>query len=85
VLIHLYGFLEGDFLGRVIVVDSAQTVLGLAVQLQAWARDLYPCPTAAPTVTNEQGVLLEPASTLTDAGLSAGDIFHVRGVHLCAS
>ena len=81
-LIHLYGFLEGDVLGRVIVVDSAQTVLGLAEQLQAWARDLYPVPMGAPTVTSEQGVLLEPASTLTAAGLSAGDIFHVRGTHL---
>jgi hypothetical protein len=80
VLIHLYGFLEGDFLGRVIVVDSGRTVRKLADQLQAWARDLYPLPIAEPSVTNEQGVVLDPASTLTDAGLSAGDIFHVRGV-----
>jgi hypothetical protein len=79
VLISLYGFLEGDFLGRVVVVDNTQSVRALADQLQAWARDLYPSPIAAPTVTNEQGVALDPASTLTDAGLNAGDIFHVRG------
>ena len=78
-LINLYGFLEGDFLGRVIVVDSGRTVQALADQLQAWGPDLYPRPIAAPSVTNEHGVVLDPASTLTEAGLSGGDIFQVRG------
>lgn len=75
---NLYGFLESDFLGRVIVVDSGRTVEALADQLQAWGPDLYSRPIEDRTVTNEQGVILDPASTVTEAGLSAGDIFHVQ-------
>jgi hypothetical protein len=76
-LIYLYGFLEGDFLGRVIVVDRARSVGAIADQLQAWGPELYPRQLSGPTVTNEHGAVLDPASSLTDAGLSAGDIFHV--------
>ena len=77
-LINLYGFLEGDFLGRVIVIDRGGTVEALADQLQAWGPDFYPRPVEGRTVTNEQGVILDPAWTLTDAGLTGGDIFHVQ-------
>jgi hypothetical protein len=80
VLINLFGFLEGDFLGRVIVVDSGQTVRKLADQLQAWGPDLCPLPMESPEVTNELGIVLDPTSTVTDAGLSAGDIFRVGAV-----
>jgi hypothetical protein len=78
VLIHLYGLLEGDFLARVIVADSGGTVEALADQLQAWGPDLYSRAIEGRTVTNEQGLILDPAWTLTAAGLSAGDIFHVQ-------
>jgi hypothetical protein len=78
-LIHLYGFLEGDFLGRVVVVDQAQSVGAVADQLQAWGLDLYPRRISEPTVTNEEGAVLNLASSLSEAGLSGGDIFHVGG------
>jgi hypothetical protein len=78
-LIHLYGFLEGDFVGRVIVVDQARSVGAVADQLQAWGPDLYPRRMSDPTVTNERGAVLNLTSSLSDAGLGAGDIFHVGG------
>jgi hypothetical protein len=76
-LVHLFGRLEGDFGLRVVVVDTDQTVAELADQLQAWGPELYPHPKAA-TVRNESGAVLEPASSLAQAGLNAGDIFSVE-------
>jgi hypothetical protein len=78
-LIHLYGFLEDDFLGRVIVVDNDRPVGVIADQLQAWGPDLHPRRIPAATVTNEYGDVLDPTSSLIDVGLIAGDIFHVGG------
>lgn len=78
-LISLYGFLEGDFLGRAIVSDTAQTVGALSNQLQAWAQDVWTAREGVLDVTDEQGVVLDPLVTLAEAGLSDGDMFRVQG------
>jgi hypothetical protein len=77
-LINLFGFLDGDFVGRMVVADTEQTVQGLADQLHAWASRPRSPALAMPTVTDASGVALDPTSTLAAAGLSAGDLFHVR-------
>lgn len=77
-LITLYGFLDEDFLGRVISIDDARTIQELAVQLQSWGPDLYSNSRRTVMLTNEQGVVLDPTSRVSQVGLSAGDIFHVR-------
>jgi hypothetical protein len=82
VFIHLFGRLQGDFVHRLMVIDSDQTVEVLARQLQAWGPQLYPPSRPAATVRNESGALLEPAATLTQAGLRPGDIFAVDWVAL---
>ena len=79
-LIHLYGRLQDDFVHRLMVIDTDQTVDVLANQLQAWGPQLYPRPIPATRVRNESGVALEPSATLTWAGLRAGDIFSVQWV-----
>ena len=81
-LVHLFGHLQGDVVLRVVFIDTGQTVETLANQLQAWGPELYPHPITAATVRNEGGMVLEPAATLTQAGLHAGDIFSVEGVGL---
>ena len=77
-LINLYGFLEDDFVGRLIIVDDSQPVGSLAGQLQAWGPELYPSPIADPHVTNEQGEVLDSTSTILDSGLTPGALFHVE-------
>ena len=77
-LIHLHGYLSDDFVGRVIVMDADQTVQAPAERLRAWGPDLYPRPVVAAVVSNERGEILELTSTLTEAGLGAGDIFRVQ-------
>jgi hypothetical protein len=78
-MVHLYGFLEDDILGRVIVAPSTQTIDGLGRQLCAW---VWPWGTAAGpvelVVDNESGDRLDTAATVEEAGLSGGDIFRVR-------
>jgi hypothetical protein len=77
VLINLYGFLEDDFVGRLIIVDDGQPVAALVTQLQAWGPDLYPTAIRDPYVTNEQGAVLDTTSTILDSGLSPGALFRV--------
>ncbi len=77
-LIHVHGYLSDDFVGRVILIDTDQTVQSLAERLRAWGPDLYPRPVVAAVVSNERGEVLEMTSTLTEAGLEAGDIFRVQ-------
>jgi hypothetical protein len=75
-LVHLFGFLQDDFLGRVIVAPSDQTVAQLALQLRAWSDGL---PAAgACEVTDEGGHVLDPTWTIERAGLGGGDLFTVR-------
>ena len=54
-LIDLHGYLSDDFVGRVIVIDNAQTVQALAERLRAWGPDLYPRPVVSAAVSNERG------------------------------
>ena len=75
-VIHLFGFVSDDFLGRVLVTPSDQTIGRLAEQLVSWgwnpeALDRY-------RVTNEAGAVLDPALTIAQAGLSSGDLFTVH-------
>jgi Toluene-4-monooxygenase system protein B (TmoB) len=80
VLIHLFGHLQGDFVHRLMVIDSDQTVEVMANQLQAWGPELYPARISETTVRNESGARLEPSATLAQAGLRPGDIFAVEWV-----
>jgi hypothetical protein len=77
-IIHLFGHLQGDFVVRVMFIDTAQTVETLADQLQAWGPELYPHPSTAVAVRNEGGTILKPKATLQEVGLDAGDIFTVE-------
>lgn len=77
-LINLYGFLEDDFVGRVIIVDGKRTVSNLATQLLGWGSDLYPSTVHDPQITNEQGAVLDPGATILESGLTSGALFRLR-------
>lgn len=72
--IYLFGYLEDDYLGRVLVTSDDVTIESLAAQLAAWS-DERGTPVA---VTNEAGDELDLQSPIYAAGLSNGDIFTVR-------
>lgn len=74
--IYLFGYASDDFVGRVVVTPDERTVAHLADQLVAWG--LAPERRGTLTVRNEVGDLLDPASTIAQAGLGAGDIFTVE-------
>lgn len=78
VLIHLFGLLSGDVVYRLVFMDTDQTVEALVNRLQAWGPELYPQSVPAAIARNEWGAVLEPAATLKQAGLSAGQIFSVE-------
>ncbi|HWW83081.1 MAG TPA: hypothetical protein VNZ26_05735 [Vicinamibacterales bacterium] len=72
-IVYLFGFMSDDFVGRVLVAPTEQTVGRLAEQLVSWGwnpedRDPY-------RAVNEAGTVLDPALTIAQAGLSNGDIF----------
>jgi Toluene-4-monooxygenase system protein B (TmoB) len=77
-LIHLFGRLQGDIGQRLVVMDTDQTVSELAARLQAWGPRLYPSSVSASTIRNEEGVPLRQSASLTQAGLTAGDMFSVE-------
>lgn len=72
--IYLFGYLDDDFYGRVVLTPAEHTVADLAQQLVSWAP--VTCRGAS-FVTNEAGAVLDPAATLDAAGLRNGDIFTV--------
>ena len=72
--IYLFGYLEDDYLGRVIVTSEELTVGQLAAQLAAWSYE-HGTPVAA---TNEAGDELDLQAPIHAVGLSNGDIFTVR-------
>jgi uncharacterized protein YgfB (UPF0149 family) len=76
VRVYLFGYTDDDFLLRVLVTPDERTVAQLADQLVAWG----PAPEAGGplTVRNEPGDVLDPAATIAQAGLRAGDIFRVE-------
>lgn len=71
--VYLFGYLEDDFLGRVLVTSDDVTIESLAVQLSAWS-DEHGAPVV---VTNEAGDELDLQSPVDAAGLNNGDIFTV--------
>ena len=72
--VYLFGYLEDDFLGRVVVTSDDVTIESLAAQLSAWS-DERGAPVA---VINEAGEELDLQSPIYAAGLGNGDIFTVR-------
>jgi hypothetical protein len=76
VIVYLFGYLRHDFFGRVLVTPTEQTVADVAHQLVAWG----PTPERGTPfrVTNEAGTELDPAQTVSEAGLGNGDIVHVE-------
>jgi hypothetical protein len=76
VRVYLFGYASDDFCGRVVVTPNERTVAHLADQLVAWG----PAPErdGSLTVRNEVGDILDPASTIAQAGLGHGDIFTVE-------
>ena len=73
--IYLFGYATDDFLGRVLVTPNERTVAELADQLVSWG--LAPERGGSVAVRNEAGDVLDPASTIAQAGLTNGDIFTV--------
>jgi hypothetical protein len=75
-MIPLYGFLEGDTIGLVVLADERDTMADLARKLQA-AADLRVAPLPAPAVWFN-GARLAPTATIEAAGLQPLDRFDVR-------
>ena len=75
----LYGFLEGDTIGLLIVADEHETVDSLSRKLQE-AASLRVTPIQNPQVLYRDGAL-DPGMTLAQAGLKPLERFDVvRGV-----
>ena len=75
-MIPLYGFLEGDTLGLLILAGEQDTAAELARKLQD-AAALRVAPTGGARVW-AHGEPLEPSATVAGAGLQALDRFDVR-------
>ena len=74
-MMPLYGFLQGDTLGLLILASEEESVRSLAEKLQTSA-GVRVAPRAHVKVLLG-GRVLEPGATLTDAGLTALDRFDV--------
>jgi hypothetical protein len=72
----LYGFLDGDTMGLVILAEEQDSVRTLAERLQS-AADLRVAPAREVEVAY-RGQVLEPGITLAEAGFRALDRFDVR-------
>ena len=72
--VHLFGYLEDDYLGRLIMASEELTVGELAEQLSAWSYKRG----APVAVTNEAGGDLDLLAPIHSVGLGNGDIFTVR-------
>ena len=71
--VYLFGYLEDDYLGRVLVTSDDVTIESLALQLSAWSDDRG----SPVVVTNEAGDELDLQLPIDAAGLNNGDIFTV--------
>jgi hypothetical protein len=76
-VIPLYGFMEGDVLGLVVLAHEQDTMADLARQLQE-AAALRVAPHSAPTVWFN-GAPVADTTTVEAAGLRPLDRFDVRG------
>jgi hypothetical protein len=72
--VYLFGYLEDDFYGRVVVTSDHLTMGELAAQLAGWSYE-HGTPVG---VTNEAGDALDLQSPIQVVGLRNGDIFTVR-------
>ena len=74
-MIPLYGFLQGDVIGLLLVVDENTSLAELAQRLQQAGR-LRVAPKARPVVMF-QGQILDPRMTVKQANLTALERFDV--------
>jgi hypothetical protein len=74
-MMPLYGFLEGDTIGLLILASEDQTVASLAEALQTSAR-IRVAPKSSVKLIH-QGRVLDPAMTLRRAGVQPLDRFDV--------
>lgn len=74
--VYLFGYASDDYLMRVVVTPDDRTVAHLASQLVAWGT--APERNGSLTVRNEAGEILDPTSTIAQAGLGYGEIFTVE-------
>ena len=72
--VYLFGYLEDDYLGRLMMASEELTIGELAEQLSAWSYERG----APVAVTNEAGDELDLLAPLHSVGLGNGDIFTVR-------
>ncbi len=72
--VYLFGYLEDDFYGRVVVTSEQLTIGELAAQLAGWSYE-HGIPIG---VTNEAGDALDLQAPIHMVGLRNGDIFTVR-------
>ena len=73
--IPLYGFLEGDTIGLLVLADEGQTILEVARKLQDAASIRVARSEKIDFVY--QGKAIDPRLTVTEAGLQALDRFDV--------
>lgn len=72
----LYGFLDGDTIGLLIVADEHESIASLAHKLQEAANiRVRPRPEVQLVY---QGKIIDPALSVSDAGLTALERFDVR-------
>ena len=77
--IPLYGFLEGDTLGLLVLADEGETILELARKLQDAASIRVARKDEIDFVYD--GKAIDPALTVAQAGLQALDRFDVISRH----
>ena len=66
-MIPLYGFLEGDTIGLLVLADAEDSVAEVARKLQAAAR--LRAAIDGPVTVLHEGKPLDPEATVADAGL----------------
>jgi hypothetical protein len=76
-VIPLYGFLEGDTIGLLVLADAEETLASLADKLQSSAA-VRVAPRSG-LVVEVRGQVLDPLCTVRAAQLTALDRFDVRG------
>jgi hypothetical protein len=72
----LYGFLEGDTVGLLIVTDEHESIASLVRKLQE-AGNIRVIPRAEVQLVY-QGRVIDPALTVSEAGFTALERFDVR-------
>ena len=77
--VPLYGFMEGDTIGQLILADENETIASLIHKLgQAASIRVAPKPDVQLVYQHR---VVDPALTVTEAGLTALERFDVRETH----